>query len=474
MAHARIIANAMSNKKWFHLLIVTVLLAAVFLPILFTGYSTIDQAEAEFAAKNYSSAAQQYQQAVRLLPWRSDLWEKAGISAYANGNFSESITFLNHAPELSEQGWVALGHSYVSTNDLPSALRVYQQGLQFHDSAYLYAGLAFIFHEQKDWLAESDALKNQLRLDKSDAYARYRLGLLLTVLEPEQALSELMLASALNPEVDSAVQTLRAALNPSAIQPDASQQMLTIGRGLGLVQEWDLSMAAFEKATQINAENAEAWAWLGEAKQQIGQDGSVELDRALSLDHTSAIVRALRALHWNRQEKYEQMLAEYLLAARYDPANPAWQASVGDAYFKLGDLAAALTAYQRAAELAPNESTFWRLLAVFCAENGVQVEDVGLPAAHQAVRLAPNDAFALDALGWSYLSSGRYASAEQTLSDVIARFPDHFPAHIHLAMTHLAQGKRAAAFNLLTYVRDADQSGIHRETAEQLLEQYFP
>lgn len=474
MAHARIIADAMSNKKWFHLLIITVLLAAVFLPILFTGYSTIDRAEAEFAAKNYSSAAQQYQQAVRLLPWRSDLWEKAGISAFANGNFSDAINFLIRAPKLSEQGWVVLGHSCVNTNDLPSALRAYQQGLQFYDSAYLYAGLAFIFREQKDWLAESDALKNQLRLDISDAYTHYRLGLLLTVLEPEQAFSELMLASALNPEIDSAVQTLRAALNLSTIQPDESQQMLTIGRGLGLVQEWDLSIAAFEKATQINAENAEAWAWLGEAKQQIGQDGSVDLDLALSLDHTSAVIRALRALHWNRQEKYDQMLAEYLLAASYDPANPAWQASLGDAYFKLGDLASALPAYQRATELAPNEATYWRLLAVFCAENGICVEDVGLPAAQKAVRLAPNNPFALDALGWSYLSSGRYAIAEQTLSDVVARFPDHFPAHIHLATTYLAQGKRAAAFNLLTYVRDADQTGIHRETAEKLLEKYFP
>ncbi|MDP1715380.1 MAG: tetratricopeptide repeat protein [Anaerolineales bacterium] len=464
----------MSNKKWFHLLIITVLLAAVFLPILFTGYSTIDRAEAEFAAKNYSSAAQQYQQAVRLLPWRSDLWEKAGISAFANGNFSDAINFLIRAPKLSEQGWVVLGHSCVNTNDLPSALRAYQQGLQFYDSAYLYAGLAFIFREQKDWLAESDALKNQLRLDISDAYTHYRLGLLLTVLEPEQAFSELMLASALNPEIDSAVQTLRAALNLSTIQPDESQQMLTIGRGLGLVQEWDLSIAAFEKATQINAENAEAWAWLGEAKQQIGQDGSVDLDLALSLDHTSAVIRALRALHWNRQEKYDQMLAEYLLAASYDPANPAWQASLGDAYFKLGDLASALPAYQRATELAPNEATYWRLLAVFCAENGICVEDVGLPAAQKAVRLAPNNPFALDALGWSYLSSGRYAIAEQTLSDVVARFPDHFPAHIHLATTYLAQGKRAAAFNLLTYVRDADQTGIHRETAEKLLEKYFP
>ena len=464
----------MNNKKWFLPLIITAILAAVFLPILFTGYSAINRAEVEFAAQNYANAAQHYQQTARLLPWRNDLWQKAGISAFANGHYSEAINLLNSAPELSEQGWIVLGRSYANTGDLPSALHAYRQGLQFHDSAYLYAGLASVYREQKDWLAERGALKNQLRLDVSDAYAHYRLGLLLTLLEPEQALSELMLAASLNPEVDSAMQTLRAALNLSATQPDASQQMLTIGRALGLVQEWELSISAFDKATQSDAENAEAWAWLGEARQQIGQDGSADLDQALALDHTSAIVHALRALFWNRQEKYNKMLMEYLLAASYDPANPAWQASIGDAYFKLGDLAAALTAYQRAAELAPNEATYWRLLSVFCAENGVRVEDIGLPAAQLAATLAPDDPFALDALGWSYLSSGRFASAEKTLSDVVARFPHHYPAYIHLALTYLMQGKRVDAYNSLTYVRDEDQSGIYRDKADQLLEQYFP
>ncbi len=110
-----------------------------------------------------------------------------------------------------------------------------------------------------------------------------------------------MLASSLDPETDPAVQTLRTALNLSATQPDPSQQLVTIGRTLGLVQEWDLSIAAFEKAIELNAENAEAWAWLGEAKQQIGQDGRVELDQAVTLDPTSVTVRALRGLYWNRQ-----------------------------------------------------------------------------------------------------------------------------------------------------------------------------
>jgi tetratricopeptide (TPR) repeat protein len=250
--------------------------------------------------------------------------------------------------------------------------------------------------------------------------------------------------------------------------------MLTIGRALGLVQEWDLAIAVFENAVTLNAENAEAWAWLGEAKQHLGQGGSVELDRAVALDHTSVTVRALRGMYWSRQGKYSQMLAEYLLAAEFDPTNPTWQASIADAYFKRGDIISALTAYQHATELAPQDATYWRLLAVFCADNGVRVEDIGLPAAQKAVELAPDDPYALDVLGWSYLSSGRYANAEQTLSDVTARFPNHLPAHIHLAMAFLAQGNRSGALTELNYVRDADANGADGAFAVQLLKKYFP
>ena len=464
----------MFNKKWPASLVVFALIAALLVPVFYTGYSSVQRADNEFSAQNYTDASMHYQQAARLLPWRTDLLEKAGIAAYANRDYSSAIALLNRQSELTEQGWVALGNSYSNTNDMVSALRAYQDGLRFYDSAALYAGVAFIYREQKDWPAERDALQNQLRLDISDAYTHYRLGLLLTFLSPEQALSELTLASSLDPETDSAVQTLTAALNLSSTQPDASEQMLTIGRALGLVQEWDLSLAAFEKAIEIDEKNAEAWAWLGEAKQQLGQDGSVELDRALTLDHLSVIVRALRGLHWNRLGKYEQMRAEYALAAEFEPTNPAWQVSLGDAHLKLGDLASALAAYQKATELSPTDANYWRLLANFCAENGINVEDIGLPAAQNAVRLTPDDPFALDALGWSYLSSGRYANAEKILLETIAAYPNHFPAYIHLAMTYLAQGNRPAAFNQLTYIRDADVGGKFAVLANELLKQYFP
>jgi tetratricopeptide (TPR) repeat protein len=464
----------MRNKGLVIFAIVFLLIVAFASPSLITGYTEIKNADAASNAKDYAIASASYAHAADLLPWRKDLWEKAGIAASANGNPSEAIDFLNRASALSEQGWAALGYSNFTTDNIPGAIKAYQQGLQIYDSPLLYRLLALAFRQQKDWAAEREALQNQLRLDKKDAFAHYRLGLLLSILTPEKALPDLMLASSLDPEYDPAVQTLRAALNASSITPDRSKQMEAIGRGLGLVQEWDLSLAAFEKATELNPENAEAWAWFGEAQQQTGGDGRVELDRAVSIDYKSVTVRALRGLYWNRQKKYREMLAEYVLAAQFEPQNPAWQASIGGAYIKLGDLASAFDAYQHATELSPNESTYWRLLATFCAENGVRIEDVGLPAAQKAVELSPTDPAALDILGVSYFSSGRFENAEQTFKNLIKLAPEYLPAHIHIAVNYLSQGNRTAAFNELVYVRDADKDGSNGTLAEQLLDQYFP
>ncbi len=465
----------MRNRRWLLPVLITLLLSAVFLSIWLTGNSEISKASQAFDARDYKQAAASYVRAARLLPWRSDLFERAGISAGAAGDAASAITYLKRAPKLSEQGWVTLAYAYFTTGNMEAALQSSQSGLKEHrSSGALYALAALVHRSQKDWPAERAALQNQVLFDGENVYAHYRLGLLLTLSDLKQARDELLLASSLDPEYESAVQTLRAALELSAKETDPSARSVTIGRALGLVQEWDLAVSAFEDAIEANADNAEAWAWLGEAKQQTGADGRVELDRALSLDHKSAVVRALRGMYWSRQGKYRQMLAEYLLAAEYEPENPAWFASVGDAHLKLGDLASALTAYQRATELAPKDATYWRLLAVFCAENGVHVEDIGLPAAQKAVDLAPADLAALDALGWSYASSGRYHLAEQTLLDVISRDKDYLPAHLHLAMNYLAQGNQPSAFNELTFVRAADPNGANGQLAGQMLKQYFP
>jgi tetratricopeptide (TPR) repeat protein len=438
------------------------------------GYAKVWQAERAIQQGDYHAASEAYARIARVLFWSSDLWEQAGISAALGNDHAAAIDYLEKAPSLSEEGWLRLAGSHYQLGDSAAAIRSIEQGLEAHDAASLYGLLALIYRDQQDFQAEQAALLEQTRLDTEDAYAHYRLGLLMTLFSPENALPFLTRASSLNPEVDSAVQTVRAALALSSTQTDDSQKLLSIGRAFGLVHEWELAVEAFTQAVELDPKNSEAWAWIGEANQQTGQEGGAELDQALSLSGTNPTVFALRALQWSRQGKYELALDEYLLAAKYDAENPAWQAGMGDAYAKLGDLVAALAAYQRAVELSTGEVSYLVRLAFFCAENGVNLEEVGLPAAQQAAELAPNDPFALDALGLSYFSLRYYVSAEMALLKAIEAAPEYFPAHLHLALTYLAQGERTAAFNSLTYVRDADESGVYREAAIQLLGQYFP
>jgi tetratricopeptide (TPR) repeat protein len=465
----------MRKNNLVNIAIVLALLLGLAAPVLFLGWVEEARAQHFWEAGHYQNAASSYQRAAKLLLWRHDLWEKAGIAAGMNGNFNEAILNIEHDGAFSEDGWVVLAYSYFQSGDSASALLAYQDGLnRFPSSAALYSGLAALHRSEKDWASERSALQNQIRFDEKNVYAHYRLGLLLSFLKPDQALAELTIASLLDPQLDSAVQTIRTALNIASTQTDESQKLVTIGRSLGLVQEWPIALSAFQQAIELDATNAEAWAWFGEAEQQTGLDGGDALDQAVSLDGESVIVRALRGLHWGRLGEYDRMLAEYSLAAQIEPENPAWQVAMGDANLKRGDLAAALGQYKRAAELAPQEVTYWRLLAMVCAENGVAIEEVGLPAAQTAVKLAPNDALALDALGFVYYSSGRYANAEDTLKSAVEINPQLYAARIHLAMNYLIQGNKSAAFDALTYVHDADPNGPDGERAGQLLAEYFP
>lgn len=428
-------------------------------------------------AGDYLESAQMYEIAAQRLFWRKDLWEQAGLAAYRSGDKSGAIRFFEQARKvgsLSAMGWDTYGLSYWNNGDHTTALSIWQNGAA-SDPSYpaLYDHLAIAYHENEDFADEQQVLTKRLAL-ADDATSHYRLGLLLTLSNARTAFTELTTASHLDPEFDSVVQTIGTTLNIAALESDPARRLVTIGRGLGLVEEWGLAFKAFDEATQKDNRNAEAWAWLGEARQHLSQDGSQELNKALALDPSDTVVHALRGLYWKRQGNYSEALAEYLQAAQLEPNNPAWQASVGETYTQLGSLVSALNAYQAATQLAPSDPTYWRLLAAFCSDNGVQVLEVGLPAAKKAADLAPKDPQVLDVLGWTYLNAGYPYSAEQTLQQAIQIAPDLASAHLHLAETYLGNGDRPSAFNELNLAAQLDQGGPTGQLATQMLKRYFP
>jgi tetratricopeptide (TPR) repeat protein len=258
-------------------------------------------------------------------------------------------------------------------------------------------------------------------------------------------------------------------LNLASLNDSPSARLVFTGRGLGLVGEWELARVAFESAVKADAENAEAWAWLGESKQQLAQDGSADLDKAYQLNPTSATVRGLRGLYFQRTSNFRSALTEFQAAALLDNKNPAWQVSIGETYSKLGDLIRALQAYQAAAALAPEEMMYWRLLALFCAQNNVNIKDVGIPAAQKAVVLAGSDASSLDLLGWLLLLDKRYEESERMLLRALELEPQNASVHLHLGMLYMERDQRDLAYSHFVNARDLGDND-----AQMILKQYFP
>ena len=469
----------MLRQRSAQVLILLVVIGLVFTPPILTGYKELERADSAMDAGNYPDAANRYRRAIRLLPWRNDLFEQTAMAQSFTSDFDSAISSFERAREqgfLSAAGWDLLGQSYWWTGDQESALASWNEGVNVYPTyARFYAHLRMAYYEQGNLFAEQDALEQWVAMEgETEAPARYRLGLLLSISDPIRAQGEFILASSLDYDFDPAVETMRTALTLAALEMDKSVQFVLIGRGLGLVNEWPLAAEAFRRATVADGENAEAWAWLGEAKQQLGQNGREELDKALSLGRENPVVRSLRGVYWMRQERGDQALAEYLLAAEYDPENPAWQVSIGEAYTLRGDLQAALKAYNRATEIAPTDATIWRLLAIFSARYNLQVEDVGLPAAHMAVELTGEDPLALDTIGWVLTLLERYDEAQDALEHALSLDPELAQGHLHLGIVAFQTDDWETARDHWQQARDLDPDGLVGEQAQALLNQYFP
>ena len=464
----------------YRFLILLAVIGLVITPLILTGYTEVQQAESALKVNDISRAANSYERAAWLLPWFPGLWEQAGQLRFKQGNFDKTIALLEKARQsapLSASSWDILGISYVGqTGELGKAVETWETGLALHPSySVFYYRLAIAYYEQNDYTAERDALAHWVVADGDiDARAHYRLGQLLAVSDPERALGEFLLAASLDPQYDPAVETMRTAINLASLESNESSKLVLIGRGLGLVNEWTLAVEAFLRAVAADEKNAEAWAWLGEAKQQMGQEGRAELDKALSLGATNPIVRSLRGVYWMRQDRGDQTLAEYLLAAEYDPENPAWRISIGEAYTLRGDLQAALASYLRATEMAPADVTVWRALAAFSAQYNMQLEDVGLPAAQTAIELSGEDPLSLDILGWTLALLERYDEARDTLEHALSLDPQLPQGHLHLGIVALQTDDWKAAKDHFQQARDLDPGGPVGEQAQLLLNQYFP
>lgn len=308
--------------------------------------------------------------------------------------------------------------------------------------------------------------------ENADAF--FNLGLITAVLQPADAPIFFSQAAKLDEDLGFAVSQYQNALRRASFAAEPAHEYIQIGQVLAAADEWFLAKYAFENAVALNTEYAEGWAFLGEAQQQIGEDGFPALQRAIRLQPLSLSANLMMGIYFNRQHEPNKALLFFDLADQIDPENPAIWTEIANTYAEIGEIQTALEYFLNLIEFAPDNPQSWLTLAQFSLDHEIQVEQVGLAAATQAVFLLENDPAALTLLGRAYALLDNPENAQEFLHAAIELNTNYAPAHYYLGLHYLTQGISSQARRHLLAASDLEQGEELGAAADELLKEYFP
>ena len=227
---------------------------------------------------------------------------------------------------------------------------------------------------------------------------------------------------------------MQTAINKSELQESPAYQALELGRAYGSLGEWELALYVFDmrRFSRIPGTPKRMPGW-GKLNNNLGRmdqlswkspDDKPEIHPGTS--HECPGIAAPGGCT-GRIGHLEQIAAQ-------DTENPQWLIALGQARAQLGDLEGALSEYQKAIALAPENVAVWQALAEFSLAYQYQVYSVGTPAANKAVLLAPDNPRSLDLAGQAALAMREQDEAEGYFRAAIQSDPRYAPAHLHLAL----------------------------------------
>jgi tetratricopeptide (TPR) repeat protein len=418
------------------------------------------------------------QQIAEYQPWLPGLWERMGVEALASDQLDIAVHAFQQAEQqvdLSVPARVAYGEALWQRGDHEAAIAVWMPlFVSGQAEAWLFDRAAIHQRSAGERAMLLEVLRMWSAAHPGSAAAEYELGVLLLPEEPDEALQVLQKAGRSDPDLRGVTYPLEQAIKTAAGEQNSAYGQVLLGRALASSGEWAAAERTFAYATQIEPGYAEAWAFLAEARQWIGKDGQDEITAALSADPHSVSARTLAALYWRRAGIPEKGLVYLEALAAEFPEQGLWQVEMAYTLAEMGKQDLALVHLQEAVLIEPGKAEYWRLLGRFCVDNYLEVREIGLPAARQALSLAPANPDMLDLMGLVLLQLGDEIGAERFLQRALQMNPVHAGAHLHLGQLYLNQANVKQAASHLRQARDS--AGKNQPEiaiiATRLLEQY--
>jgi len=457
-------------------------------------FQELQQAQRALSLGAQQDASNHLTDAASQLPWRADLWEMSGHYALKVKDYQAAIRYLEKAAKdggpstpggLSLQGFVDLGDAYLQSGDSLGAISAWEKGLTaIGPTAGLLERLAQTHIDLVDFPGAISDTRALVDLQPEDAQLRFQLGLLIATQNPEAALEPLAKSSELDPSLEQSVSKLRRGILSGRVSDDPAYALLVTGRALASQEEWQMAAEAFRQATLVRPDYAEAWAYLGEARQHFlegdgtsnpdSADGPREILKALQLDPQSLAAHTFLALYWTRKGRYDLALEAVQAAHKLDPENPVLQVEVADTLAASGHLSEAYQAYLDAIDLSPRDPTYSRYLVDFSLNYNYQVEQVALPIVRRLIIQDSGSAENLDLMAQVLIKLGDLDNAKRNLSRALQSDPNYAPAHLHLGLVYILTGDKSSAQQEFNFAASLAPQTPIADQAHRLMETYFP
>lgn len=381
-------------------------------------------------------------------PTALDRWIAASIAAHQT---DQAMALIQRAASLSgwtvtrRQQWAGLlaERDPAQAIAYEHALLGYAKNGPVEDVPLLRLIIAADF-ALRDWSDAHAMLNRLISIVPNDAAAYYQRAILSTPRDRQSALTDLGKAMG-----DPAVQPrAQAASRILSDHPDGASALFPLSLQLiadGQAVQWPLAEYLLNRVVAVSPDNVGALALLGLAQDQQGRDGWPLLAQASARAADDPTVNYAIALHWRLNGDLDAALSALARAELHDPNNPALAAEIGSIYRLRARSADAATWLTLAMRLAPNNPTFWQLLAAFYADDEYTLNGDGLIMIQQAVRNFPNDAELRATLGEALLKTAQPGAAQAELETALRTDPLNMRARYYLAATLEQQGQLSAA-----------------------------
>jgi len=277
--------------------------------------------------------------------------------------------------------------------------------------------------------------------------------LLLAVKNPASAPPYLLQASEIDPALTD-VRELAFVIQRALPFDNPAYTMMAVGRKLGSLNMWDLSVIAFRNITESQPGYGEAWAYLGEALQHLDNHPKKEvrsaLAAALEVDPNSLSANIFSALFWMRNGDPDLSYQYLQVASDINPDNPDILIDLGETAAITGDLVAANAYYQKAMDVTYNRASTLQKYVEFCIRYNIDPAGTALPIARLALSNDQNNPASLDVMGQVLFRLGDLYGAERFFLRAIQIDPNYATAYKHLGLVYTLQEKNDLARDALS------------------------